>query len=153
MDKNTLLQTTSGLKQVSNNAAEEYAAKIDRLASIMNQRMLNRADIEELVGSKNLTMMQDNHANHARFIASVLKNLNTLELVETILWVFRAYRSRGFQTSYWAAQLNTWIDVLRTELTTASFQEVYPYYEWMQVHIPLFVNISDTNFEAPNTMH
>jgi hypothetical protein len=74
-------------------------------------------------------------------------------LVETILWVFRAYRSHGFHTNYWAAQLNSWIEILRNELSEEAYTEIYPYYEWMQVNIPLFVLFSDEKLEAPNSMH
>jgi hypothetical protein len=115
--------------------------------------MLERPDIESLVGTNNLSMMKDNHANHVRFIASILKNYNHDVLVDTVLWVFRAYRSHGFTTNYWAAQLNTWLIVIKEVLTPESFVEVYPYYEWMQVNIPLFVKVSDERLEAPNSLH
>ncbi len=36
--------------------------------------MSERPDIESLVGANNIDMMKDNHANHVRFIASLLKN-------------------------------------------------------------------------------
>jgi hypothetical protein len=98
-------------------------------------------------------MMKDNHANHVRFIGSLLKNYNHDVLVDTVLWVFRAYRSHGFTTNYWAAQLNSWIIVIKAVLTSQSFVEVYPYYEWMQVNIPLFVKVSDEKLEAPNSLH
>jgi hypothetical protein len=97
--------------------------------------------------------MKDNHSNHVRFIASILKNYNHDVLVDTVLWVFRAYRSHGFTTNYWAAQLNTWIIVIKEALTPESFVEVYPYYEWMQVNIPLFVKVSDEKLEASNSLH
>ena len=76
-------------------------------------------------------------------MASILKNFNAEVFVDTVLWVFRAYRSHGFTTNYWASQLNTWIDILKNSLTDKSFNEVYPYYEWMQVNIPIFVKLSD----------
>lgn len=103
MDKNYLLQTASHLKQVSNSASEEYAKKTDQLIVEMNKLMLERNDLENLVGKDNINMMQDNHSNHVRFISSILKNHNSEVLVETILWVFRAYRSHGFSSNYWAA--------------------------------------------------
>jgi hypothetical protein len=153
MDKNILFETASRLKQVSNKAADEYLLKTEYLVNLMNTKMQNREDIEDLVGKRNLDMMKDNHANHARFIGSILKNKNADVLVETILWVFRAYRSHGFHTNYWAAQLNSWIEILKKELTQEAYSEIYPYYEWMQVNIPIFVVVSDEKLEAPNSMH
>lgn len=153
MDKNFLLETASQLKKVSVKTAEEYHRNTDKLITEMNTLMLERPDIESLVGKNNINMMKDNHANHVRFIASILKNYNHEVLVDTVLWVFRAYRSHGFTTNYWAAQLNTWIIVIKEVLTPESFVETYPYYEWMQVNIPLFVKVSDEKLEAPNSLH
>jgi len=153
MDKNYLLETAIQLKQVSVKTSEEYYQNIEKLISDMNKLMLERPDIESLVGTTNINMMKDNHANHARFIASILKNHNHEVLVDTVLWVFRAYRSHGFTTNYWAAQLNSWIIVIKEVLSPESFVEVYPYYEWMQVNIPIFVKVSDEKLEAPNSLH
>ncbi len=153
MDKNFLLESAGQLKQVSVKTTEEYHQKTDKLITEMNILMLERPDIESLVGKNNINMMKDNHANHVRFIASILKNYNHEVLVDTVLWVFRAYRSHGFTTNYWAAQLNTWIIVIKEVLTPESFVETYPYYEWMQVNIPLFVKLSDEKLEAPNSLH
>ena len=152
MDKKYLLETAQKLIQVSDSTSEEYNKKTEQLITKMNVLMTERPDIEHLVGTNNINMMQDNHANHVRFIGSILKNYNPDVLVETILWVFRAYRSHGFTTNYWAAQLNTWIIVIKEILTPTSFVEVYPYYEWMQVNIPMFVKISNEQPEAPDLL-
>lgn len=143
MDKQLLINSAKKLQQVNEKAANEYFEKMEQIVARQNEVMLARKDITTLVGDNNIQMMRDNHANHCRFIASVLKFYNPLILVETILWVFRAYRSHGFSTNYWAAQLNSWIVILPEFLSKDSWEEIYPYYEWMQVNIPIFVNISN----------
>ena len=153
MDKKYLLETARQLKQVSVKTADEYHQNAEKLTARMNSLMLERTDLEDLVGANNISMMKDNHANHIRFIASILKNYNPDVLVDTVLWVFRAYRSHGFTTNYWAAQLNTWIVVMKEVLNRDTFIEVYPYYEWMQVNIPQFVKVSDEKLESPNSLH
>lgn len=153
MNKTTLLETADQLKQVSEIAANEYQDKADLLISKMNNRMLERPDIIGLVGESNLNMMKDNHSNHIRFISSMLKNKNSEVLVETILWVFRAYRSHHFTSNYWAAQLNTWLLIFKEELTVESYNEIYPYYEWMQINIPVFVKVSDEKLDATFSLH
>ncbi len=153
MNKDHLLQTANQLKQVSETAYNEYAQKSEQLITEMNKLMLERTDLESLVGKDNIKMMHDNHANHIRFIASMLKNNNPEVLVETILWVFRAYRSHGFATNYWAAQLNTWIQIFKNQLTTETYNEVLPLYEWMQINIPVFVKVSDEKLESTNKFH
>ena len=153
MDKTFLLETASRLKQVSVNSAEEYQNKAEHLIAKINTLMSEKNDIESLVGKNNINMMKDNHANHVRFMASVFRNYHPEVLVETVLWVFRAYRSHGFTTNYWATQLNTWINLLKEELTPGCYSEIYPFYEWMQINIPLFVKLSDEKLDASQSLH
>lgn len=153
MDKNFLLETAIQLSQVSIASTEEYHRKTEHLIAQMNNLILERSDIESLVGKDNLNMMKDNHANHVRFMFSEFKNYNPEVLVETILWVFRAYRSHGFTTNYWATQLNTWIYLLKEVLTPECYYEIYPYYEWMQINIPVFVKVSDEMLDSSQSLH
>jgi len=153
MTKTELLQTAQQLRQVDARVASEYEQKAEQLNAKINQLMLERADIKELVGEINISMMKDNHANHVRFIASILRNHNPEILVDTVLWVFRAYRSRGFSSNYWAAQLNTWIEIIKEELSTETYHQVFPLYEWMQLNIPTFVKLSDEKLELPGSLH
>jgi hypothetical protein len=153
MDKDFLLKTAKQLKQVSVKTAEDYYQNGEKLIARGNALMLERPDIDSLVGINNINMLKDNNANHVRFIASIFKNFNHEIFVDTVLWVFRAYRSHGFTTNYFAAQLNTWIIVIKEVLPSESFVEAFPYYEWMQINIPLFVKVSDEKLEAPNSFH
>jgi hypothetical protein len=153
MDKNYLLETAKQLPIVSENTHREYCSKSEELIVKMNQLMTEREDILSLVGEKNINMMKDNHANHARFIASILKNFNPHVLVDTVLWVFRSYRSHGFTSNYWAAQLNNWIALFEKNLSPEAYEEVLPYYKWMQINIPTFSDISDKALQTPNSEH
>ncbi|MFW5916278.1 MAG: hypothetical protein ACOCTM_02265 [Bacteroidota bacterium] len=153
MDKDYLSETARALKQVDPEVAKEYRAKSDELISQINKRMLERPEVKNLVGEDNLGMMKDNHANHVRFITSILRNYNPQVFVDTVLWVFRAYRSHGFTANYWATQLNIWMEILKDTLTPESYRAVYPYYEWMQVNIPVFVKLTDEDIEASNSGH
>jgi len=141
--KEQLLETASGLRQASDSAAQEFSEKHGQLAEMGNQMMANRADIDKLVGKGNQQMAEDNNRNLARFMASLFSDFNPDVLVETVLWVFRAYRAHGFQTTYWAANLNIWVDIIRKELSEESYDVIYPYYNWLIVNIPIFVKLSD----------
>lgn len=153
MDKAFLINSAAGLPLATSNATEEYSSKADLLAAKVTDIMGQRPDIISLIGTDNLAMMQDNHANHSRFISSILKHYNPEILTDTMLWVFRAYRSHGFTTNYWAAQLNTWIHVLNGSLSKQSFEEIIPLYEWMQINIPIFVLLSDEQLTNVPTPH
>lgn len=153
MGKNELIQTAKKLRQVNEKYAAEYSGKRDLLVEKLNQKMLLRPDINQLVGDNNIEMMKDNHANHARFLESVFYEYHAEVLVDTVLWVFRAYRSRNFSSIYWAAQLNAWLDVYKKNLSPQCYEEIYPYYNWMQINIPVFNNLAEENFEAPLSSH
>jgi hypothetical protein len=153
MDKEYLIKSAEKLNQVSEKTANEYQNKRDILISKINEIMLSRPDLESLIGIENINMMKDNHANHVRFISSIIKNFEPEILVETVLWVFRAYRSHGFSTNYWASQLNSWIEILKTHLSDNAYNEILPFYEWMQVNIPLFAKLSDDELDKNLSQH
>ncbi len=151
--KEKLIKTASLLIQPQESAREEFSRMRDKLAEMGNQTMANRADLDKLVGKDNQKMAEDNNRNFARFMVSLFSDFNPKMLVETVLWVFCAYRSHGFQTTYWAANLNIWVDILRQELSKESFEGIYPFYQWLIVNIPIFTKISDeaiTGFEEEN---
>lgn len=153
MQREDLIRTAEKLKQVSEASAAEFSSKRDHLVDLLNQKMESRADLSDLVGEDNIDMMKDNHANHARFLESIFIQHEPEVLVDTVLWVFRAYRSRNFSSTYWAAQLNAWIELYKKELSPACFQEIYPYYNWMQIHIPAFNTLAEKNLETNRSAH
>ena len=153
MDRNYLITAAEKLKQVSEKSAGEFSSKMGALVASMNQKMESRPDLPDMVGAGNVEMMKDNHANHARFLESIFNQHSPEILTDTVLWVFRAYRSRNFSSTYWAAQLNTWIEIYKKELSPECFQEIYPYYNWMQINIPTFNKLAEDELEAPLSAH
>lgn len=153
MDINDLIATAKELVQVSKECASEYSSKRDVLVNIMNIKMGSRPDCAEMVGENNTQMMMDNHANHARFLESIFIQHSAEVLTDTVIWVFRAYRSRNFSSTYWAAQLNTWIEIYKAELSEDCFNEIYPYYNWMQINIPTFNSLAEEELEGGFSAH
>lgn len=153
MSKELLLNTAMQLQQPSEEAKKEFSDKLNALIELMNKHMLHRDDITQLVGAVNIEMMKDNHANHARFMESVFDNYIPEVLVDTVLWVFRAYRSRNFSSTYWAAQLNTWMKIYNEELSESTYTQIQPFYKWMQVNIPVFNKLAEEEIDAPLSSH
>lgn len=153
MTREELIKSAKNLEQVSTKSAMEFGTKREALVIRMNQIMENRPDLTGMIGKENIEMMRDNHANHARFLESIFIQNSPEVLVDTILWVFRAYRSRNFSSTYWAAQLNTWIGVYQKELSPECYQEIYPYYRWMQINIPIFNQLAEDQLDAPLSEH
>lgn len=153
MERTDLIKTAENLQQVSEQCALEYSTKREGLVEKMNRIMLARPDLIDMVGPGNVEMMKDNHANHARFLESIFVQHAPEVLVDTVLWVFRAYRSRNFSSTYWAAQLNTWIEIYKADLSPECFKAVYPYYNWMQLNIPTFNHLAEKEMDAPLSSH
>jgi hypothetical protein len=143
MNKEKLIDIAPDLFNIPEAHINELGLQMDKLVADMNDNMCKRPDINDLVGQDNLRMMKDNHANHLRFVLSLLENYNKLVLVDTVAWVYRSYRSRGFHMNYWAAQINTWIDLFKKHLSEDAFVSIYPLYKWFSITIPHFSKISD----------
>jgi hypothetical protein len=148
-----LIQSASALGPFDPAATDEYDQKQDIMIAKINTIMLQRPDIGEIVGVNNTDMMKDNHANHARFIVSIMRNFDPTVLTETILWVFRAYRSHGFSSLYWAAQLNAWMGILNDNMPKDSLPKIRELYSWMQVNIPVFEALSHEQMMATPSHH
>ncbi len=141
--KELLQKSAEQLQKPSKKSTEEFVQKSEKLAAEMNRIMTARKDVVKMVGENNLSMMEDNHRNHARFLSSVFTNFQPTVLVETVLWVYRAYRAHGFNLSYWPAQLDQWVELFKSELSEDCFKEIYPFYNWMIINQPAFVIESD----------
>lgn len=148
MTKEELIASAAALGPFAPVTAREYEAKQEQLAAELNRIMGARQDLDALVGEGNREMMEQNHRNHALFISSLLLAYSPTVLVETVLWVFRAYLAHGFRLTYWAAQLDTWLQVLARQMSPEAAAQVLPLYRWMLVHIPQFAALSRGNESA-----
>ncbi len=138
-----LLKSAAELTQVPPDAAAEFASAQDALAAELIRRMGLRPDLERMIGAKNGEMMENNSRNFLRFMNSLFHHYAPQVLVETAVWVFRSYRAHGFQVSYWPANLDTTVELLREELSAPTFDAVYPYFVWLIVNIPSFTGLSE----------
>jgi hypothetical protein len=144
-----LLQTAKLLQQPSASTAAEFESVREGLAEELSRQMMTRSDLAKLIGDGNLPMMQDNSRNFTRFMGAMFLAYEPEVLVQTVLWVFRAYRSHGFHTTYWAANIDTFVELARTRLTPSAFAETHPFFGWILVNIPTFVKISDEQLSEP----
>jgi hypothetical protein len=149
MTKEQLLESAEKLTQPDEAAAAEFEQKQPALANALNQRMRKRPDLDRLIGDGNRAMMEDNSRNFCRFMSTLFSAYEPLVFVETVLWVFRAYRSHGFKTTYWPANIDTFVELIREELSPETFEAVYPFFDWLIVNIPVFVSITDQQLAEP----
>lgn len=151
--KNSLIESASKLSKVSEASLKEYVDKREMLAAKMNEVMLKREDILGIIGGKeNLAMMKDNHNNHLQFVTSILQRPDPETLVDTVLWVFHAYMSRGYSSEYFSSQMNTWKELLEESVSKKAFSEIFGIYDWFNVNIPNFVIVANEKLEKSKHM-
>ncbi|MBB5020796.1 hypothetical protein [Desulfurispira natronophila] len=138
MDRQTLITKAQFLVPVPFSAAREYSMYSRLLAAEVTRRLMEREDIEKHIGSCNSSAMEDNHRNHSLFMASLLGNYHPETLIDTVLWVMKVYRSRGFSRSYWELQLRTWLEVLPQYLSPESNEAIAPFYRFLLAQVDAF---------------
>lgn len=143
MNKDLLENTAKRLIQPDKKSAEEFGKKKDVLAEQVVNNLMNRDDLDNLIGTGNREMLKDNAHNMARFMESVFISYDPEILIETVLWVFRAYRSHGFKLTFWSAHLNSWIEIVKSNLSDDTIHEILPFFNWMQVNIPVFAHLTE----------
>jgi hypothetical protein len=146
--KESLLITAGQLKQPRKAATQEFDQKWEAIAATGTRILMERPDLEKLVGTGNEKMAEDNNRNFPRFMLSLFSDYAPAVFVETVLWVFRAYRCHGFRPTYWATNLNIWEDLLKQEMSVEAWHEIQPFYNWLIVNIPVFTLITDTDLQV-----
>jgi len=137
-------------------AARIYSEHGDLLASMVSENLGERDDLDELIGTGNAEIMADNHRKHALFVASMLHHFRPELFVETLLWVFRTYRARGFTTAYWRVQLDAWCEAVADALPVEAAAAVDPLYSWILDNLDELVALSEhgmTLWEGELTQH
>ncbi len=150
MDYGHLIESAREIPAAGQNTISEYQSKAELLVAAINMNMSGRDDITELIGKNNMGLMKDNHFNHVLFISSILKIPNPEVLVDTVLWVFKTYRSRGFSVDYWNVQTNAWPGILKTQMSPEAYSEIEPLYIWIKNYIPAFEKLSSDNEKEVN---
>ncbi len=123
--------TIDKLNKVSFAAAIEYERNIPNMIEEINDRMIKLNDEFALIGENPISVMFDNHENHAKFIANVLK-LNDFEMLErTLTWAVESYSARGFKPEYFLFLLNNLIDIINKQIEPNYSSDIIKVYEYI----------------------
>ena len=125
------MTSTADLVRVSSSAAHSYAVHRDELVSYVNSYMEALEDLAMLIGDSPLSVMLDNHKNHADFMSAYLKINQSFLLVKTIKWVFSSYEARGFSPDYFKIVLPVWQQAVSRILPSDLAAEINLVYDWM----------------------
>lgn len=144
MDKNKLIESAKVLVTRKTSISGPLEGKLEFCAAELTASLKTRPDLEDLIGAGNMIFMEMNHISHFRYMNSFAALFDPKSFVETVLWVFRTYRARGFSVQYWEVMLPEAMTILRQQLGDAHYQELGPYYEWLHANIETFACLSKT---------
>jgi len=139
--KDLIANAKKNLVQPPKDFANEFSSKVEEIAAEVNSRLSARSDLEQLIGKENIEMMKDNTHNFTRFMESLFFEFDAETFVETVIWAIKAYKAHGFKLTFWPAELNTFMEVIKDKLSNDCFANVSPFYKWITVNIPVCLNI------------
>ncbi|MGD8114054.1 MAG: cobalamin B12-binding domain-containing protein [Sphaerochaetaceae bacterium] len=117
--------------RVSEQAVSEYENSLKKLLAMVDKGMTLLINDKDLIGTNPLSVMYDNHHNHAKLLLTVL-TFNDFNMLENILpWVIRNYSIKGFTEEYFSQVLSQWQNAITKYLTAPSAGEILPVYRWM----------------------
>jgi hypothetical protein len=148
VDKNQLLESAKVFASRTASISGVLEGKVELCAAELTAALNARPDLEELIGAGNMSVMEMNHINHFRYMNSLVALYDPKSFVETVLWVFRTYRARGFSVQYWEIMLPEAIIILRQHLGDVDYHEMGPYYEWLRDNIQTFARLSETELSV-----
>lgn len=150
MNRKDLILLADKIVRLDSEASEEYLRNIDLMTVEINRKMSSLPDLEELIGIDNLQSMLDNHANHVRFMHSLFTNFKPEVLVDTVIWVMRAYQSRGFRIKYWEVQLRTWLHIFEKNLSPHAYTCISPVYYFILNNLNAFESLASQESSPPD---
>lgn len=148
MDKKIIVDSAKNIVASTAFSPSVWETSLNNHAAELTAILSGRPDLEDLIGPGNLSVMEMNHANHFRYMMSVAALFDPKSFVETVLWVFRTYRARGFSVRYWEVMLPEAMGILRRHMGDDYLQGLEPYYEWLLANIPAFAELSETELSA-----
>lgn len=144
-----LMEEIQQLRVIPESSASAYRKHLRVLTEQVNETLLSRDDIENLIGQQPLRIMLDNHRNHGAFMANVFM-LNAFELLGKVIpWVYRTYHNLGFSFDYFPVHLRAWKMALQETLPKDTAGPVIAVYDWMLKRHAMIINIAEQQQGSP----
>lgn len=156
MNKPGLILAAGRLADISAEAVRAFEGQADACAVELSTAMRRFPDLADFIGEGNAETMDTNHVNHFRYMSSAAALFDPTSFVETVLWVLRTYKARGFSARYWKVMLPEAEAILGRRLEPEHFEMIRPFYAWLQENIDAFDRLSeaeDTAFERMGGLH
>lgn len=97
----------------------------------VNEIMLRKNQLYNLIGPNPRVVMENNHRNHVTFMGALFTTNDYGMLEKTIPWILNTYLSKGFSISYFSHVLKSWKDVIKKHIPVEYQNEILPVYDYM----------------------
>ena len=111
-----------------------YHEHRELLAAAVDQAIIHHPQLGQLIGPNPFDLIQQNHANHAKFMDNVFFLGNTQLLVKTLPWVYRVYGARGVSMDYVPVELRAWRRAITEQIPDSAAAPLLAVYDWMLDH-------------------
>jgi MerR family transcriptional regulator, light-induced transcriptional regulator len=126
-----ILEEAARFQPVPLNAAMAYSENRDILIEAVNEIMTKNANTKKLIGRNPLSVMYDNHENHAAFMSNVFKLNDYALMAKVVLWVYFSYRKRGFSDDYFPVAMEAWIEAIHRVISPNTARPLVNVYRWI----------------------
>jgi MerR family transcriptional regulator, light-induced transcriptional regulator len=144
-----ILHNAKSIVAVPFSAAADYSENQDRLVDEVNKALTDRTDVKRLIGQKPLSVMYDNHKNHAAFMSNVFKLKDYVLMSRVIIWVYHTYHVQGFAYDYFPVAMQAWIDAVEKHLDPSKTEPLLSVYRWIIANHELLIEASLDQEEPP----
>ncbi len=141
-EKEKLIASASDIPLPSPSTLEAYKNVTAAMIPKMNEIMLQVKELQLLIQSANKEKMLLNHANHMRFMESIMSKYDPSVFVTTILWVYKTYRKHEFPESYWKHAFPVYEKLLYEYLDPPLADEIAVFYLWLRKNHKNFLKVS-----------
>lgn len=145
----TLIQKAETINPIPFSAAQQYSDNQDRLVDEVNRVLSADPDIDKLIGHNPLSVLYDNHNNHATFMSNVFKLNDFTLMTRVILWVYKTYNNHKFSYDYFPRAMRAWIEAVRNHLDPDKAEPIINVYRWIIDHHEQIIEASREVKEPP----
>lgn len=114
-----------------NSSITAYMNKGSFLLDTVNESLKKHASIIELLGDNPISLMENNHLNHYKFMLNIIEYKQLDLLISTLPWVYHTYAKKGVSYDYFIIELNTWIEAITKHINQEDQAHLIKVYELM----------------------
>lgn len=153
MNKNELITSASHVVPPSERSAALLTEHAEGCAKLLTDALQTREDFLNLVGVRNASLAATNHINHFHYIASLAALYDPASFVETVIWVLRTYRGKGFSAEYWNVMLPEAKKAVDILLPHEACGEIVVLHDWLMNNMPALLSTSEVTPSFFETLH